>query len=301
MTRSSPFSLFGLALRAGGFALACAAAAGCSLALSSGGSAGAGGSGSTNASTGTMPGAGGSGGELIAATSATSGAGGGTSGVPPYFNGSYSYLCGGSAPLCTPGTGDCTQGGNPQMTGTSSGTGGTALACQLAPVDGEAVPGCVPVGMFNAGDPCESAAHCGADLGCIATMSGGICRPYCCGDLEACPTNTFCAPVAMAEAAVKIPVCIPATKCKPLDDTSCPMGQTCTIVRDDGTTSCVDAGFGMRGGSCPCAPGHVCSKITNKCLKLCHIGNDAADCGMGACQGGVMGYPDGIGICVGYP
>ena len=113
--------------------------------------------------------------------------------------------------------------------------------------------------------------------------------------------DTYCAPVPMAEAAVKIPVCLPAKKCKPLDDSTCTDGQTCTIVRDDGTTSCVDPGDGSRGDFCPCAAGQVCSKITNTCLKLCHIGNDAADCGAGSCQGGVMGYPDGIGICVGYP
>ncbi len=201
-------------------------------------------------------------------------------------------------------------GGNTGVGGssTSSGAGGESdagvsamLTCKLAPISGEAISGCAPAGDLAVGDPCQTAADCGVGLACVATPSGGLCRPYCCGPVEACPVDTYCAPVLMAEAAVKIPVCLPAKKCKPLDDTTCMDGQTCTIVRDDGTTSCVDPGEGSRGDFCPCAAGQVCSKITNTCLKLCHIGSDTADCGAGSCQGGVMGYPDGIGICVGYP
>ena len=191
---------------------------------------------------------------------------------------------------------------------TSSATGGESdagvpatLTCKLVPIGGAAVPGCTPAGDLVVSNPCQTAGDCGVGLACVATPSGGVCRPYCCGQVEACPIDTYCAPVPMAEAAVKIPVCLPAYKCKPLDDTTCTNGQTCTIVRDDGTTSCVDPGDGSRGDACPCAAGQVCSKITNTCLKLCHIGNDTADCGAGSCQGGVMGYPDGIGICVGYP
>ena len=144
-------------------------------------------------------------------------------------------------------------------------------------------------------------ADCGVGLACVATASSGLCRPYCCGQVEECPIDTYCAPTAMAESAIEIPVCLPAYKCKVLDEATCPTGQTCTIVRDDGTTSCVEVGEGVRGDACPCAPGHVCSKFTNTCLKLCHIGNDAEDCGAGSCQGGVMAYPEGIGICAGYP
>jgi hypothetical protein len=199
-------------------------------------------------------------------------------------------------------------GGSPPNDDSSSATGGdidagvlAALTCKLAPISGAASAGCTTVGEGTVGNPCQTAADCGVGLACIATPSGGLCRPYCCGEVEACPLDTYCAPVPMAEAAVKIPVCLPAHKCKPLDDSTCTDGQTCTIVRDDGTTSCVDPGDGSRGDFCPCAAGQVCSKITNTCLKLCHIGNDAADCGAGSCQGGVMGYPDGIGICVGYP
>ena len=242
---------------------------------------------------------GGAGGEMGVGSSGT-GTGSGTGAGPndtPYFNGSYSYLCGGSSPVCVPGTEDCTPGGPSGMG--NSGAGGNMIACQLVAEASKAVAACASVGEFAAGDPCESAAHCGAGLGCVATPSGGVCRAYCCDEVEDCAADTYCAPLAMAESAVKVPVCIPVKKCQPLDDTTCDNGQTCTIVRDDGTTSCVDPGPGLRSEGCPCAPGFVCSKINNTCLQLCQLGNDA-DCMGGTCQGGVMGYPEGIGICVGF-
>ncbi|MEO7329329.1 MAG: hypothetical protein ABI193_12165 [Minicystis sp.] len=283
-------------------ALVAAITSGCGVALSSssgpiGSSEGTGGeSGSATSGTGSW-GTGGSGGG-DSATAGTSGAGGGDSNATPYFNGSYSYLCGGSKPDCVPGTEDCTPGG-PGGTGNSS-SGGMMISCQLLAEGNTAVASCGPAGEFAQGNPCETTAHCGAGLGCVITPSGGVCRPYCCDKLEDCPDDTYCAPLPMAEAAVKIPVCVPVKKCMPLDDSTCDPGQTCTIVRDDGTTSCVDLGVGLRAEGCPCASGFVCSQINNTCLKLCHLGNDA-DCMDGTCQGGVMGYPDGIGVCVGYP
>ncbi len=275
---------------------------GCGLALSSGAPVGStdgtgGESSSATAGTGAWgTGVGGGGGDISATTSA--GAGGGGANETPYFDGSYAYLCGGSNPACVPGTEDCTPGG-PGGTG-NSGSGGMIISCQLVTEGNKAVATCGPVGEFGQGNPCETAAHCGAGLGCVTTPSGAVCRPYCCDKLEDCPSDTYCAPLPMAEATVKIPVCVPVKKCMPLDDSTCDPGQTCTIVRDDGTTSCVDLGAGLRGESCPCASGFVCSQINNTCLKLCNLGNDA-DCMGGTCQGGVMGYPEGIGVCVGYP
>jgi hypothetical protein len=248
--------------------------------------------------TATSSGSGGIGGGSSSASSSTTGSGGAsssTSGAGGAGGGASSSSAGGA-------------GGSSPDKSTTSTSGGendagvpVTLTCKLSPISGAAVAGCTTAGDSVVSNPCQTAGDCGVGLACIATPSGGVCRPYCCGEVEACPLDTYCAPVPMAEAAVKIPVCLPAYKCKPLDDSTCMNGQTCTIVRDDGTTSCVDPGDGSRGDSCPCAAGQVCSKITNTCLKLCHIGNDTADCGAGSCQGGVMGYPDGIGICVGYP
>jgi hypothetical protein len=100
-----------------------------------------------------------------------------------------------------------------------------------------------------------------------------------------------------------IPVCVPAIPCQLLDDTSCCVGNacelTCSVVRDDGTTSCVAPGTGTLADPCPCAAGYICSKLTNECKKLCKIGQDAVDCDSGGkCQGGTTSLPADIGICV---
>jgi hypothetical protein len=98
---------------------------------------------------------------------------------------------------------------------------------------------------------------------------------------------------------ILIPVCIHATNCELLTD-ECGEDLTCAIVRANGTTSCVEPGVGAAGDPCPCASGFVCSLLTNECKKLCHLNEDATDCGPGAkCQGGSGGFPLGFGICVG--
>jgi len=220
---------------------------------------------------------------------------GGLSGMPPSTE-PYAYLCGGADAACIPGHNDCALGGDPGM-GTA-GMGANAVDCQLSEVDDAVVAACKGVGSFGEGSPCQSVDDCAAGLGCVATPSGGICRPYCCGDVETCPSSTYCAPTQMAESSLQIPVCVPAKSCKLLDDSSCSNGQICTVVRADGTTSCVDPGPGMLNESCPCAAGFFCFKVTNTCLKLCHIGNDA-ECDNGVCQGGMMNFPEGIGVCAG--
>jgi hypothetical protein len=243
-----------------------------------------------------------------AAEAASEGGGGSYDGIgidtsgappaPPYADGSYSYLCGGSAPQCMPGTADCAPGGNPNP---DADAGEGSLGCQLTAVEGKVTAECTQVGNLGVGSACTSVAHCANGLGCVNTSSGGICRQYCCGDVEACPVDSYCAPTMMAEAPLPIPVCTPVQQCNLLDDSICKNGQVCTIVRDKGTTSCVDPGTGESDEQCPCAAGYFCAKLTNTCRKLCHIGEDATDCeGGGSCQGGVMGFPSGIGICVGY-
>ncbi|MEQ9320154.1 MAG: hypothetical protein RIF41_13400, partial [Polyangiaceae bacterium] len=89
-----------------------------------------------------------------------------------------------------------------------------------------------------------------------------------------------------------------ATNCTLLDPSSCPDGQTCTIVRVDGTTSCVVPGTGMAGDPCKCAADHVCNTKKNECLKLCKLG-DPGDCPpTHICQAGGAIYPQDFGICV---
>lgn len=207
----------------------------------------------------------------------------------------------GMDPSMTPLTDLC--GAGPCIAGGDDTACGETESCQLIPAGEAAVSECGPVGKSAEGFVCMTAQDCLAGMGCAATPNGGgVCKNYCCGDPEECPTKTYCAAQPMAEVAmnVAIPVCIPATICPLLTDGACNEGLTCAIVRDDGTTSCVPPGPGQLNEPCPCAAGFVCSKLTNQCKKLCHIGKDAEDCGGNAtCQAGSSGFPEGFGVCVG--
>jgi hypothetical protein len=238
----------------------------------------------------------------VGATSGSSGSGGSIQnqgGNAPTTGYDYKTLCGGG---CTPGT---AMSPSCMLSGTGGAGGGAAAAgsCQLG-FDGMYVSGvCGPTGAAQAGSPCLSTHDCAPGFGCVAS---GVCRPYCCGDLEACPAMTYCAPQPMspgdapqAKTPPSVPVCVAVEPCTLLDDLSCQKdGQTCTIVRADGTTSCVDAGAGKDGDACPCAAGYVCSFAHDKCLKLCHTKNKG-DCPAGwQCSGGSKPYPPGYGVCV---
>jgi hypothetical protein len=217
----------------------------------------------------------------------------------------FAYLCGDG---CTPG-GEPTECSSDGGAGTGTGLpAAQTLHCQLVLDDSDAIPSCQPAGRFEAGGPCHSAADCAAGLGCVAADGeGGVCRQYCCGHVESCAAGTYCDERPMAEsvagasssAPVPIPVCVPAMNCELLNDSVCPTGLTCTIVREDGTTSCVVPGEGRADEHCPCAPGFVCSMLTNQCKQLCRIDSRAPECGAGAkCQGGSAIYPAGFGVCV---
>jgi len=206
---------------------------------------------------------------------------------------SYMDLCGGG---CMSGAGSIGCSSNPNGSAESS--------CQIVPTANGASAECLPPGDAALGAPCMGVSDCQPGLGCVHMPSGGgVCQPYCCADIEACEKGTYCAPMPMNEDLaspnpLKVPVCIPTTPCTLLDDTSCgSSGLTCTLVRADGSTSCVEPGDGSIGDPCPCAAGHVCSKTLQKCLMLCHVGS--SDCPVNMiCQGGAKSFPDGIGVCV---
>lgn len=179
--------------------------------------------------------------------------------------------------------------------------------CQLIPVSGTAIAECGPAGQATDGVVCNTAQDCSPGMGCAATPnSGGVCKSYCCGDPEGCPAKTYCAAQPMAEDTssdkkAEIPVCIPAVNCELLSNKGCTdPSLVCSIVRADGTTSCIPPGEGELNEACPCAAGFVCSKLTNQCKKLCKVGFDEMYCGaMGACQAGSSGFPESFGVCVG--
>jgi hypothetical protein len=242
---------------------------------------------------------GGDNGVTITGTSTSGGTGGGAA-TSSGFAGphSYAYMCGGSQAACEPGAdaSECAPGGTGNMGGASP-DAGVKLTCQLIADGDHAAAKCGLAGGAGDGDPCNDVSDCQAGLGCAATSVTNVCRQYCCGDPELCPAQTFCQPTTMAKSSVEVPLCVPAKMCELLNDSAyCTDGQTCTIVRAVGTTSCVDPGDGHEGDACPCAAGFMCSNATGTCVKLCHLEGD--ECGNGTCQGGTLPYPAGIGFCV---
>lgn len=244
-------------------------------------------------------GTGGGGGITNLSGSATTG-GGEEGGIPlppettPDGHASYLTLCGGGC-FDSMSSFACSQDTNAD--------GSLKVACQVVPSANGASSVCLPAGNTELGGPCTKSADCKANMGCArGEAGGGVCAPYCCEDIESCAIGTYCAPRVMNDdylslSPVHIPVCIEATPCTLLDDTSCPVGKTCTLVRADGTTSCVTPGLGIVGESCPCAAGHVCAISLNKCLALCEIGKSGCPDGM-ICQTGAKSLPENVGICV---
>jgi hypothetical protein len=233
----------------------------------------------------------------------------------------YSDHCGGG---CVPGTDEAAlecavdsggAGGAPSAGGMGGmGGGGGDLGGQGG---GEPVADCKLVvsdramthgecGETAYGNPsvCLSAADCGPGQGCVLEGPSGTCRPYCCGDVEACPTAQYCAlrPIVQedlaAENRLEIPVCVDVDDCELLNDATCDAGMTCTIVRNDGTVSCIPPGAGVADDVCPCDEGHYCDTTINSCRKICRT-DDETTCPEGyICQGGTGNHPMDFGGCV---
>jgi len=198
--------------------------------------------------------------------------------------------------------------GGSGMGGAAAGGGGSdsdTPTCHIGSNDGVPFPSCSTAGAGDVLGPCQSDLDCGAGLGCVVSDATsqpvtGVCQRYCCGDLEACGPDTYCAPQPLfADPTLDIPVCTQAVPCMLLTEGACREGQTCTVVRADGTTSCVPVGDGGQCSACPCGPGFVCSNSTGTCQKLCHT-DGVGECtgASGTCQGG-SNLPGGVGVCIG--
>lgn len=209
-------------------------------------------------------------------------------------------------PLLPPGSGD----EPPPDEGDAGADSGDApelpnMACHVRGGPKGPERACEATGSGVTGSPCMASSDCAPGLACVGPKHGGVCRPYCCGDVEACPSRTHCEVRELRDDAdeaspMGIPVCVPAMDCKLLEHEPCAsLGLVCGIVRADGTTSCVPPGTGKLDEPCPCAFGYVCAKSQNKCLKLCHVNLASAECPGGTCQGGTGELPPGIGVCVG--
>jgi hypothetical protein len=200
-------------------------------------------------------------------------------------------------------------------TGAASGAGGSGSepienSCQVRSKNGDPRAQCVPAGPGAADDPCLSGSDCAPGLACVREGGAGQCRPYCCNP-SSCPDRTHCFERVLFGVTpdLPVPVCVPSVDCGlaepypcPDDATcSCPAGLACMVV-GDGATTCAEPGEGREGyGTCPCAWDHVCSQVTNKCLKLCQTAAPEVDCvETGMCQASVE-LPPGWGVCVGTP
>lgn len=205
-------------------------------------------------------------------------------------------------------------GGQAGVSGTagragSGGTGPTTVvnACQVRVEDDRPRAKCGPAGTGAVDAPCLSDSNCAPGLACVREGDAGQCRAYCC-DEQSCSDRTHCLerPLFGVRPALTVPVCVPAVDCGlaepyPCPDgatCSCPNGLACMVAGADRSTTCVEPGDGMEGDQCPCYWGHVCSNVTNRCVKLCQTTAPELACTTGICQASAE-LPAGWGVCVG--
>lgn len=258
------------------------------------------------------PGAGGAGGESGAAGAESAGTGGAGAGGEPSGEGGMN----GGAPQGGASGAGVSNGG--AGAGGEGGHGGPdpggAYGCQVTRQNGQLLRQCVPAGTGNVNAPCFSAADCAPSFACVTENGAGRCLPYCCNGDSNCTSGTFCAERPLRKAASDmseaepphVPVCVPADACSLEDQFPCPAGAdcrckgdtACMVVRDDGTTTCMKPGAGQQGEACPCAWNHVCSSVTQQCIKICRTDPTKDDCGAQKCQASSE-LPQNFGVCVG--
>jgi hypothetical protein len=168
------------------------------------------------------------------------------------------------------------------------------------------LPSTVP-GMYAS--TCANSTECSPGYECVA---GGTCRHYCCAGNSACSENQFCDVQPMAESPqTLVPVClaqipcvlVPLAACSALSD-GCPPSDQCSVVRDDGATSCVAVGTAQDGDLCEqehCARGLVCLGPlgSRRCEPLCCTADPSACKGSNrTCIGTLPLFPNPtVGAC----
>jgi hypothetical protein len=199
----------------------------------------------------------------------------------------------------------------------AAGYDNATLACRVIATTPDATgtaqaPTCAPAGNAGDGSWCKSSNECQAGFECVGS---GTCQHYCCsGNTECGPelpvavADAFCDIQATTQATgVEVPVCMPihpAGGCQLLDPNACPATETCSVVRDDGSTSCVAIGGAKAGQLCDkdhCAASLVCLGTlgARTCYQLCETSTAAQECSATQqCKGGLPLFPDpAIGIC----
>src|SRR5262249_45823084 len=140
----------------------------------------------------------------------------------------------------------------------------------------------------------------------------GRCAPYCCAAFEdpvlaadAGAGTRYCTlrPLS-ADQDIKVPVWLNLDNCTLLDDAlQCPGDTTCTVVTNDGRTTCVQVGTGRDYAPCDveaCDRGYVClGSVDRRCRKLCKESEGTAACAGGQYCQRAPTIPEGYGICAG--
>jgi hypothetical protein len=154
------------------------------------------------------------------------------------------------------------------------------LACRVQRDGSTIKPVCESAGYGTDGVACTMSTDCSAGYECAGT---GHCQHYCCDGV--CPggpnvngKDLFCDIQPISEAtSVKVPVCSVVNPCTLLaSPTGCGDTETCSVVRGDGTTSCVTVGPQKAGDDCEydhCGRNLVCLGVPGlrKCFALCHV------------------------------
>ncbi|HEX3770637.1 MAG TPA: hypothetical protein VHV30_07230 [Polyangiaceae bacterium] len=147
-------------------------------------------------------------------------------------------------------------------------------------VTATAAPACVASGLGLTNATCTQGTDCIVGHECVG--ASGSCRHYCCNGTSSCQVNEFCdVQPTTQDPSVVVPVCMPEVPCSLLDNDSCPASQQCSVVREDGSTSCVNVGTAEDGASCDathCARGLVCIGAPGSatCAPLCYTSDPDA-------------------------
>lgn len=180
-------------------------------------------------------------------------------------------------------------------------------ACRVGARGGSMTPICEAAGAGADGAKCTASSECAAGLECVrgASAVAGQCRRYCCsgscaGVRTASGDATFCDVGELFGAEAQAPVCTPVRRCTLLAPGECGAQETCSVVDESGTTSCVKIGPARAGESCEsarCAAGLAClGAVGNRaCFTLCRMGGT---CPSGtACRTSTL-FPDAsYGVC----
>jgi hypothetical protein len=183
----------------------------------------------------------------------------------------------------------------------------SVLACHVAPAGDAGDAGvsavCTSAGLGVEGTLCLHGTDCAAGYECVENA----CRHYCCAGSSACSAADFCDVQPSGDTGALVPVCVPIVPCTlllggPAGDCAA-LGQTCSVVRDDGTTGCEATGTVQAGASCDtahCAAGLVCLGAVGarECYTLCNTSTMAECTGGQQCTTGLTLFSDpAVGWC----